>query len=617
MNLTKHTGSNDVSSGDADSPEYNKLLIEKCHIVAEYAHDMVRWVLPDRTLAYISPSSEKVTGYSPREFLEDPDLLIKIIHPDDTGWLQELSENAFIEEEVREITRFRIIRKDGQLRWVETTTVKVFDSGGNFAGYRTSTRDITENVDIENELKISEQRYRNLLDSQTELIILYLIDSTVTYANDAFLKFYNFLPEEFIEKKWLDRVSAERTSQFRHWLEKITPEMPVLKDELVRKRHDGKERWLSWIHTAFFNELGELTELMAVGRDVTEMKDAEIKLRNALEELKNFKAKLEMENLCLRETNKAQKTFVGIVSESCCMQDVLEKVKQVAKTDSPVLIYGETGTGKEMIARAIHQTSSRRNRVMITINCAALPASLIESELFGREKGAYTGALARQIGRFELANNSTLFLDEIGELPPEIQVKLLRVLQFGEFQMLGSPETKKVNVRIIAATNKNLVKAVSDGTFRSDLFYRLNVFPVSLPPLRERKEDIPSLVWSFVDEISGKMGRHIDKISQKSITRLTEYSWPGNIRELRNIVEYSIIVCNSPVLDLHFPKMTEDNEIHSDNFEDHQRFHIEKILNQCNWRVRGEGGAAEKLGMKESTLRYRMKKLGITMKKRN
>jgi len=250
---------------------------------------------------------------------------------------------------------------------------------------------------------------------------------------------------------------------------------------------------------------------------------------------------------------------------------------------------------------------------MVTVNCAALPSSLIESELFGREKGAYTGALTKQIGRFELANYSTLFLDEIGELPNGIQVKLLRVLQFGEYQMLGSPETRKVDVRIIAATNKNLAKAVSEGNFRNDLFYRLNVFPITIPPLRNRKEDIPSLVFHFIDEIGQNMGKRVDKVSTAGMNKLLKYDWPGNVRELRNIIEYNMILAKGPVMDLTLHEEPVDS-LSDLSLEEQNRIHIERVLQQTGWKIRGKEGAAEKLGMKESTLRFRMKKLGIERK---
>jgi formate hydrogenlyase transcriptional activator len=335
-----------------------------------------------------------------------------------------------------------------------------------------------------------------------------------------------------------------------------------------------------------------------VGRDITRRKETELRLIDALAEVESLKGKLEDENRYLREKFLPIHSDNDIVTNSPLMLDVLKKVRQVASTDAHVLLLGETGTGKELIANAIHNSSKRRNRVMITVNCAALPPSLIESELFGREK----------------ANHSTIFLDEIGELPLEIQVKFLRVIQFGEFQMLGSPETKKVDVRIIAATNRDLSKAIADGTFRTDLYYRLNVFPINVPSLRERKEDIPLLTWTFVDEIAAKMGKHFEKISPQSMSAMLHYSWPGNVRELRNLIEYSLIVANSTTLVIHLP-VSEDKVASGENLDDQQRAYIEKVLNQTDWRIRGSRGAAEKLGLKESTLRFKIKKLGIERKK--
>jgi transcriptional regulator with GAF, ATPase, and Fis domain len=376
----------------------------------------------------------------------------------------------------------------------------------------------------------------------------------------------------------------------------------------------GETRWIGIVTQKVVDKEGNSLGLRTSSRDITNVKKTEESLASALAEVESLKGKLEEENRYLREKFQPMRSDYDIVTNSPLMLEVMEQARQVAVTDAPVLLFGETGTGKELIAHAIHNSSKRRQRLMITINCAALPPTLIESELFGREKGAYTGALARQIGRFELANHSTVFLDEIGELPLEIQVKLLRVIQFGEFQMLGSPETKKVDVRIIAATNRDLSKAIADGVFRNDLYYRLNVFPINVPSLRERKEDIPVLAWTFVDEIAAKMGKHIVRISSHSMSALLRYSWPGNVRELRNLIEYSIIVAHDTTLVIHLP-VSEDNETSGETLDDQQRVHIEKVLNQTGWRIRGKDGAAEKLGMKESTLRFRMKKLGIERKK--
>ena len=281
-------------NGDNQFFQKNRALEEKYRIVADYTYDLERWILPDRTLAYISPSSERITGYSPGEFMDDRDIFLKMIHPDDAGWFQELYRNAFSGEEYKEIVRYRIIRKDGQVRWLETTAVKVVDSAGNFAGYRTSSRDVTERVTVENELKISEQRYRCLLESQTEQIILHLKDSTVTYVNEVFLKFIGCQSEDIVGKKWFDLVSGEVAEQANHLMDILTPEVPSSKYEMMNKRWDGEERWFSWVSTGIFNEAGELTELQVVGRDITDRKAYELKLNAALEEVKVLKQSLKL-----------------------------------------------------------------------------------------------------------------------------------------------------------------------------------------------------------------------------------------------------------------------------------------------------------------------------------
>jgi transcriptional regulator with GAF, ATPase, and Fis domain len=304
-----------------------------------------------------------------------------------------------------------------------------------------------------------------------------------------------------------------------------------------------------------------------------------------------------------------------IVCESAAIQQVLAQIEQVAPTPATVLLLGETGTGKEVMAQAIHDLSPRRQRQMIRVSCAAIPTPLVESELFGREKGAYTGALSRQIGRFEAAHESTLFLDEICELPMEVQVKLLRALQERVIERLGSTQPIKVDVRIIAATNRDIEEAVRARTFREDLFYRLNVFPVVVPPLRQRIEDIPGLVWSFIDEFSTMFGKPIESISRDSLRKLQQYQWPGNVRELRNVIERAVIVANGRQLVVPLPRPGNlppqvDMTLSALEIE-----HIRAVLESTDWRVRGVGGAAERLGLKPTTLESRMLKLGITRKK--
>jgi transcriptional regulator with GAF, ATPase, and Fis domain len=293
---------------------------------------------------------------------------------------------------------------------------------------------------------------------------------------------------------------------------------------------------------------------------------------------------------------------------------VLAQVEQVATTESTVLLVGETGTGKELIAQRIHELSPRSGRIMVKVNCAALPSTLMESELFGREKGAYTGAVARELGRFEIADGSTLFLDEVGELPLELQSKLLRVLQDGQFERVGSSRTHTVDVRIIAATNQDLAAAVREGRFRRDLYYRLNVFPIRVPPLRERREDIPLLVWSFVEAIGREMGVTIDTITQGAMERLQNHPWPGNVRELRNVVERSMIVSRGRTLDLALPEADESVGGETLTLDELQRRHIRKVLDLTRGKISGRGGAAEILGLKPTTLRSRMERLGMDPK---
>ena len=339
-------------------------------------------------------------------------------------------------------------------------------------------------------------------------------------------------------------------------------------------------------------------------------------LQTALSEIGRLRDRLSSDNVELRREVRVLRTPHPIVAESAAIQQVLAQVEQVAPTPATVLLLGETGSGKDVMAQAIHDSSPRHHRPMIRVSCAAIPTALIESELFGRERGAYTGALSRQIGRFEAANQSTLFLDEIGELPLEVQVKLLRVLQERVIERLGSTQSIKVDVRIIAATNRNLEDAVRDKTFREDLFYRLNVFPLVVPPLRERVEDIPSLVWSFVDEFSRSFGRTIDSIPKDCMRELQRYPWPGNVRELRNVIERAVIVATGRQLVV-WPPRVEQRPVPQAAMTlcALEGDHIQAVLESTNWRIRGAGGAAERLGLKPTTLESRMARLGITRKK--
>jgi formate hydrogenlyase transcriptional activator len=335
----------------------------------------------------------------------------------------------------------------------------------------------------------------------------------------------------------------------------------------------------------------------------------------AYEEIGNLKAQLEEENLYLQEEVRSEAAFGDVVGNSPGILDVLEKVRMVAGTDATVLVTGETGTGKELIVRAIHSLSRRQGKILVKVNCAALPAGVIESELFGHEKGAFTGALTRKAGRFELANGGTLFLDEVGDLPLELQAKLLRVLQEGEFERVGGSQTLKVNVRLVAATNRDLQRAVDDERFRADLFYRLNVFPIAIPPLRERREDIPRLARHFTMVYSSKLGKRVGKLTEDVLNRLSAYSWPGNARELQNVIERAVILSPPGRFVLGDVLATSGIEVSAKKtdrtLEEVERRHIVSVLENTGWRVSGEGGAANVLGLKRTTLEARMKRLGI------
>jgi formate hydrogenlyase transcriptional activator len=384
---------------------------------------------------------------------------------------------------------------------------------------------------------------------------------------------------------------------------------------------DGTEHWIYAMGKCQFGETGQPKRMMGASLNITDRRLSKQKLehtneelKTALEEIRSLKDQIQQENLYLRHEISERKG-AQIISGSLVMRDIRAQVQLVAPTPASVLITGETGSGKELLAAAIHEASPRKNRTMIRVNCAAIPAALIESELFGREKGAYTGAISKQIGRFELASGSTLFLDEVGELPLDAQAKLLRVLQEKEIERLGNPRPIKVDVRVIAATNRDLSKEVAEGRFREDLYYRLNVFPIQMPPLRDRREDIPNLVETFVHEFSRSMDKSIAGVSKTSLKALCDYDWPGNIRELRNVIERAVILAQDPILKVILPNGTRPSTKPVDSgmasMEEVERDHILHILQTCGWRIRGQGGAAQILKLNPCTLDSRMKKLGI------
>ena len=495
-------------------------------------------------------------------------------------------------------------------RYLDVRYSPFFDVDGNVSAAVVSGHDITGTKLLELKLAESEERFRAFMDNNPASIYIKDEKDIHIYCNQTAAQTKNMKPDEFIGMTTRDIFPTEIAERLialdREVIEGDTPRII----EEFKFEKDGNTQWLRDIKFPIKLASGK-TLLGGIAIDITEIKKNEQRLQEAYEKIEKLKQKLEQENIYLREEIELRHQHEEIIGKSKPVQEMLARVEKVAGTDATVLILGETGTGKELLANEIHRLSRRKGRTMIKVNCAALPATLIESELFGREKGAYTGAMSRQIGRFDIANGSTLFLDEIGEMPLELQAKLLRVLQEGQFERLGSPESVSTDVRIITSTNRDLAKAVSEGKFREDLYYRLNVFSVTVPPLRDRVDDIPLLVWALVKEYESSMGKTIHTISQSSLDALRQYAWPGNIRELKNTVENAMILSSGKTLHI-TPPIDQSVELHKAiRLEDVERDHIKGVLKETSWRVSGKNGAAELLGLKPTTLASRMKKLDI------
>lgn len=488
----------------------------------------------------------------------------------------------------------------------QTAILKIFAArvGAEIERLEIEERLKNANAKLEILLKESEERFRDLFEEAPIAYVHEGLDSKFIKANRAALKTLGVKPDEVPEIFGKDFVAKTPEMQVRlkeafDSIGRGTDTSGVVLE--LHRKDNGQPIWIQWWSNPDVG--GQFTRTMFI--DITDKVLME-----------REQAKLKAENKYLQEEIKLNNNFEEIISKSKSFHKILQQIEQVASTDATVLIMGESGTGKELLARAIHNISNRSKRPLIKINCANLPANLIESELFGHERGAFTGAMDRKIGRFELADNGTIFLDEIGELPVELQAKLLRVLQEGEFERLGNPKTLKVNVRVIAATNRNLEEAIAKKEFREDLFYRLNVFPVISPPLRDRKEDIPLLVKHFVKKYEGKMGKEITDISAKVIDALMLYDWPGNIRELENLVERGLILCKGNTLD--YGNWIPTTKIKTGNgktslpkLDEVEKDHIIAVLEKTHWKVSGEKGAAKILGLNATTLEARMKKLGI------
>jgi PAS domain S-box-containing protein len=580
--------------------------------IIDSAKDAIITTDESRNIVLFNAAAEKLFSCPPEEALgHSIDRFIperfRRVHEQ---YIREFGEERGTPRVMGALEEFYGLKTSGEEFPMEASISQIEIGGKKF--YTFILRDITKARQAVDELRESEERFDNLTNSAPAMIWLADPENRCTYVNKQWLDFTGRTAEEELGMGWRRGMHPEDYEAGPESLASHFDARQPFELEFRLRRHDGEYRWLYNCGIPRFSSDGAFLGYIGTSIDITERKESEVALRIAHEELHQLKNQLEAENIYLQQELQRDEKFGEIVGESDAIKYVFFKITQVAPTDSTVLIAGETGTGKELVARAIHGASPRKERPLIKVNCAALSPTLIESELFGHEKGAFTGAIGRKQGRFELANGGSIFLDEIGELPLKLQVKLLRVIQESEFERLGGNRTIKIDVRIIAATNRNLKLEVEQGTFREDLWYRLNVYPITMPPLRQRKDDIPLLVEHFVATYARKSGKTILSVSPREMERLQKHSWPGNIRELANVIERAVIHTQGSVLHLidQFESV-ESGSTPIQTLEEVEREYILRTLESTGWRVEGKHGAAKVLGLNPSTLRTRMLKLGI------
>ena len=602
-----------MSSPMYDMSEVHDNMMRLSHFTIEYAPDAVFWVDSSARIHHVNEMACRLFGYSRDEFTSRK---VYELHPDENEDTWRRRWDTLKHHKVVTFEKFQPT-KDG--RWIP---IEVTQNFIEFEGQEYScnfVRDVTERKRAEDELQESQRTLRTLIHNLPGAVYRCQHDQqlTIEFITAWSQRITGYAPEDLIFNRRISRVELIHPEDREKVLNQYEEALAEQKPGRINYRiitANGDIKWISDRFRGVYSEANEVIAVEGFFNDITQQIEAEKELTQALLEVEYLKNRLEEENIYLRQEIKLSYNFENIISRSEKFTQVLAQVEQVAATDATVLILGETGTGKELIARAVHNLSTRSERSLVKVNCAALPANLIESELFGHEKGAFTGAVARKVGRFELADSSSIFLDEIGELPLDLQVKLLRVLQEGEFERLGGTQTLKVNVRVIAATNRDLEKAVQNGSFREDLFYRLNVFPIQIPPLRDRPEDIPLLVKYFIQKFTKKTGKQIEHVPRKVMEVLLGYHWPGNIRELENIIERAVILSPGTRLELgewFSPKEAPSKTGKLATLEEVERTHILKALKKTRWRVSGETGAAKMLDIHPQTLVSRMKKLGI------
>jgi len=581
-----------------------RVIETKYQDLVENSYDIVYSIAPDGIITFVGPQIDRF-GYETEDLISKN--YIEFIVPEQR---QEVV-NSF-EKGTRDgtsyPTEFQLLGKDGERHWVEAIGKILYDDSKNPFLQIGVLRDIAERKRVEEVLRESEEKYRDLYENAPDMFVS--VDAKVANILDCNLTLANVLgyaKEEIIGRPIFDMYtpkSAEhaKTNVFPVFVKNGTIEA----EELQLQRKDGSKIDVSLNVSAVCDEQGGILYSRSIFRDITKRK-----------EIEQLKEQFEADRSYLGEEIKLMHDYDNIIGESEMFKYVLYSLEQIAPTDTTVLILGESGTGKELITRAIHHGSKRKDRPLIKVDCAALSVNLIESELFGHEKGAFTGAVEKRIGRFELADGATLFLDEIGELSLVLQQKLLRVLQDGEFERLGSSQVRHTDVRVIAATNRNLEEDVRKGRFRKDLWYRLNVFPLSIPPLRDRVDDIPLLANWMIKKIQRRLGKHIKTVPTDVMNDLKTYSWPGNVRELENVIERAVIVTPGNILQMAVPlKAPESDHSTPHNMPMKSLLEMEKeyilqALNKTHWNISGKGGAAELLGLNSSTLRGRMRKHGI------